>query len=117
MLPAGRLNQRVTLQSPGGSRDAYGERTTTWTDVAAVWAALEPMSQREITAGGQEQAGATWRVIVRERPELDAMAADWRVKLGDRVYVLVAPPVPLMQRGVKEAGYLELRCTEGLRTE
>lgn len=117
MIAAGRLNQRVIVQSPGGSRDAYGERSTTWSDVATVWAALEPMSQREITAGGQEQTGATWRVIVREMSELAALAADWRVKLGSRVFVLVAPPVPLMSRGIMQAGFLELRCSEGLRQE
>lgn len=120
MIPASRLNQRVTLQSPAGSRDSLGERVTTWTDVATVWAAVEPTPLRDTLsadAGGQVQAAAYWRVLLRESPALTALAADWRVAWGSRVLVLIAPPVPLMVRGVREPGYLELRCSEGLRQE
>ncbi len=44
-LAAGRLNKRVTLQSPVLDQDtATGALATVWADQAVVWAAIEPIS-------------------------------------------------------------------------
>jgi SPP1 family predicted phage head-tail adaptor len=58
MLQAGKLRHRVTLQQQvAGSpqRTASGQRDVAWTDVATVWASIEPLSGRRL-----ESAQATW---------------------------------------------------------
>jgi head-tail adaptor len=38
VIDPGELTERVTLQSRSVAKDAYGQDTITWTDVATVWA-------------------------------------------------------------------------------
>ena len=113
MLNAGKLNRRITLQQPGGTRDAVGERATTWTDVASVWAAVQPLSTSQLAAAAQLQTDASIRVTLRWSPAVAAVAADWRVLFGIRVLVIAAPP-----RNIDEGNIMiELLCSEGLRSE
>ena len=112
-MQAGRFNRRVTLQSPAGSRDAVGERVTTWTDVATVWAAVEPLSTRETFAAAQAQSEATHRITVRYSATTAAIGPEWRVKLGARLMPIVGRP-----RNVREANHIiELICAEGMKEE
>lgn len=113
MFAAGRLRHRVILQSPAGSADAYGERVTTWTDVATVWAAIDPLTLSQTLQGGQEQAGITHRITIRYSATVAACAADWRVKFGTRVLPLIGPPRNPGERNE----VLELLVGEGLKTE
>lgn len=113
MMRAGTLRHRVTLQSPTGTRDSYGQRTTTWDDVATVWASIEQLDERERFAAAQLQASATHRVRVRYETALAAINATWRVLFGERVFVLAGPPNNVGERGLT----LELLCTEGERVE
>ncbi len=113
MTPAGKLKHRVTLQQPGGTRDAVGERTTTWSNIATVWAAVEPLSTSQLAAAAQLQTGASIRVTVRWSSAIAGIAADWRVLFGSRILVIAAPP-----RNVTEGNQIiELLCSEGLREE
>jgi len=102
----------VVLQSPAGSRDAVGERTTTWTSVATVEAEISPLSGRDLIAAGQAQAEVTHRVKVRYGASIAAIDASWRVLYGARVFVIS------WVRNLDESNrVLELICSEGLRTE
>lgn len=49
-LSAGTLRKRITLQQQGTSVDSYGQPVTTWSDVATVWASVEPSVGRELIA-------------------------------------------------------------------
>ena len=49
-LSAGTLRKRITLQQQSLSVDSYGQQVITWTDVATVWASLEPSVGRELVA-------------------------------------------------------------------
>ena len=49
-LSAGTLRKRITLQQQSTSVDTYGQQITTWTDVATVWASIEPSVGRELMA-------------------------------------------------------------------
>jgi SPP1 family predicted phage head-tail adaptor len=44
----GRLNKRIILQSRSGTKDTVGGQSETWTNVATVWAMLEPSFGREL---------------------------------------------------------------------
>lgn len=111
-MRAGTLDKRVILQSPAGSRDAVGERTTTWTTVATVWGSINPISARDLIAAGQTQTEITHRVRVRYSSALAALDSSWRVMFGSRIFVVLT--VRNIEEGNKE---FELLCSEGLRTE
>jgi SPP1 family predicted phage head-tail adaptor len=49
-LSAGTLRKRITLQQQSSSVDTYGQQISTWTDVATVWASIEPSVGRELMA-------------------------------------------------------------------
>lgn len=107
------FNRRITVQSPAGSRDAYGERTTTWTDVATVWAAVMPLSVRELLAGGAIHGELTHRVQVRYSAALAVADASWRIMLGARIMVMTGPV-----RNINEGNrVLEFLCAEGVVEE
>lgn len=67
MLPAGRLNQRVTLQSKSVTRDGMGNEVVTWSDVATVHAAVEPVRGREFVSLRAAQSDLTTRITIRYR--------------------------------------------------
>lgn len=112
MMRSGTLRHRITLQSPAGSRDAVGERTTTWTDVATVFASVNPLSVRELLAAGQTQSEVSHRVRLRYSAALSALDASWRILFGSRV--LVIHGVRNIDEHKRE---FELMCSEGLREE
>lgn len=112
-MQAGQLRHSVILQRPGGTRDVVGARNTTWTDVATVRAAVEPLSGREEFLAAQREASTTHKVTLRYASALAGMDATWRVKFGERVFVIDAPPRDVLER----RRTIELMCTEGLRDE
>jgi SPP1 family predicted phage head-tail adaptor len=113
-MRAGKLRHRVTLQSPTGSRDAVGERVTTWTNVAEdVPAEIEPISGREQFLAAQRQATTSHIVRLRYASMWAAMDASWRVLFGSRVFTIDAPPKNVGESDVE----LILQCTEGERQE
>jgi len=67
---SGRLRHRVTIQQPVVAVNGYGERITTWSTVAVVWAAVEPLRGREFFDAEQVQAEISHRVVLRYRSGL-----------------------------------------------
>jgi SPP1 family predicted phage head-tail adaptor len=65
MISAGALNRRITLQSHSITQDTYGEPLNTWTNVATVWAAVEPLSGRELLAAQAVQSSVTHQITIR----------------------------------------------------
>lgn len=114
MIPgAGQFRHLVTVQKPGGTRDEVGQRTTTWTNVASVYAKIEQLSGREQLIAAQRQASSTHRVSFLYDTRLALMDGSYRILFGVRPLVLDAPPVNPEERNV----LLECTCTEGLRDE
>ncbi len=110
---AGEFRHRVRLQSPGGMQDATGERLTSFTDVATVWASVKPITGRSAVIAAERQSSATHTVTVRYSTISKAIASSWRVRLGERVFVINAPP-----KNIDEADtWIELECVEGLSNE
>lgn len=71
-MRAARLRHRVTIQSPVAAVNGYGERITTWSTVAVVWAAVEPLRGREFFDAEQTQAEISHRVIMRYRTGMES---------------------------------------------
>lgn len=111
-MDVGKLRHRVRLQRPGGSKDAFAGRVTSWTDVAVVWACVEPLTGRDAVIAAQRQASTSHKVTVRYSLSTAVIAADWRVLYDGRVLV-VDNIINVEERNE----VLELFCIEGLREE
>jgi len=83
-MPAGTYRHRITLrESTATGRDAAGGEILTWSDVATVWAAVEPISGREYFAAQQVNAETTHRIKMRYRP---GVHSKMRVLFGSRTF-------------------------------
>jgi SPP1 family predicted phage head-tail adaptor len=70
LVRSGDLNRRVTLQQRSTSQDSFGERSQTWLDVMTVWAAIEPLSGRELELAQKLSSEVTHRLTVRYQSSL-----------------------------------------------
>jgi SPP1 family predicted phage head-tail adaptor len=106
-LLTGLLNQRVALQQRASGVDALGQESSTWQDVATVWAQVQPLRGREFFAAGQTQAETSMRVRIRWRAGITAaMRVVWKSQPLDIVAVI----------DVDGAGeQLELMCNAGTK--
>lgn len=107
-MDIGRLDQRITLEQRTASVDALGQAVESWSPVATVWAAAEPLAGREFFAAGQTQSAAAVRFTIRW---LAGVSAAMRVVWRGLPHAIVAAPIDL--QGAR--AYLELMCAAGVR--
>lgn len=104
---AGDLDQRVTLQQRDSSLNTLGQASDTWTNVAEVWAKVEPLRGREFFAAGQMQSEATTRITIRYRAGVtERNRVVWRGQPYD-ISAVIEPD------GQKQM--LEMICAAGVR--
>lgn len=87
-MRAGDLKDRVMLQKPVTSRAASGQQVITFEDVKPVWAKLEPISNRKIREGAQDQIVDTYLVTLRPR---DDVQKGWRVVTKHLIFTVRSP--------------------------
>lgn len=104
----GKLRHRVILQAPNETADGAGGWTLTWTDVATVWAAIEPLKGAERLKAQRLEASVTHKVTIRHR---DGVTAKQRLKFGTRFFNIRA----VINRGERDR-FLELLAEEGVAT-
>lgn len=110
MVGSGRLNKRVTIQSAVSGSPAindFGEKNLVWTDLAEVWAAVEPLTGREFWAQQQVQSEITVRVKVRYRSDI---TTGMRVVYNEAIYMIKSIIDPL-----EKHEELHLMTSEGVR--
>lgn len=67
-LDAGRLRHRVAIERFEVTQDSVtGAVTESWTEIAKVWAAVEPLSAREFVQSAAGQSEVTARITIRTR--------------------------------------------------
>lgn len=85
MTDAGQLRHRVQIQEYVGGTDGYGDMRradeASWRTVAAVWAAVDPVSGREFYAAEQAQSAVSHKVRIRYAR---GIRPGMRVCLGER---------------------------------
>jgi SPP1 family predicted phage head-tail adaptor len=108
MQPAGRLDQRVTVENKTVARNSIGEETETWAALATVWASYRPVRADERIAGAQLQA--EFDAVFRIR-SLPGVTAESRVTWRGQRFDLVGQPVLVAGR----ERLLDLYCTSGVR--
>jgi SPP1 family predicted phage head-tail adaptor len=89
MIPAGKLNRRVELQSKAVTRDAMGGETIAWATRMIISANVSALSGRALIAAQQSQSEVTAEITIRTLAA-PGLADDWRVKEGADIYTLHA---------------------------
>jgi len=103
-MNVGRLRHQVTIIQAVPAPDGAGGLTKTWTALATVWAAVDPLRGREYFAAQQVTAEITHKVTLRY---LTGVRPEMRVQFGDREFDIMAVINP-QERNI----YLELMCVE-----
>ena len=80
-IVAAGLRSRVTLQPPVDTNDESGALVRIWTDVADLWAKIEPQRGAELFVAGEQQSVLAHLVTIRWRPDA---ASPMRLLLGSR---------------------------------
>ena len=66
----GRLNARLTLETPTETSDGQGGIAGGWTFVAALWARIEPLRGVSVEVAGADLAPVTHRITIRYRDDV-----------------------------------------------
>ena len=101
-MQAGRLNRRVTLQSPSQSVDELGQPIPGWTDVATVWGDIRLKSGLESIKAGSPVSTVQASIRIRYRAGINA---GMRVVHNLTAYEILAV---LPDVGARE--YIDLVC-------
>lgn len=83
MTNSGTLRKRVTIQAETPTTDSAGGYALTWTNVAIVWADIQPVRGQKIFAAGHLEGHITHRVTVRYQ---SGITTDMRISFGSRVF-------------------------------
>lgn len=94
MPAAGPLRQRITLQQVTSTPNSYGEMIESWSDVATVWGAVEPLRGREFFDAEQVQSEISCRVRIRYR---SGVGPTMRWKYGAR-YLYINAVIDVNER-------------------
>lgn len=83
---------RILVQKPTETTDAYGGRTVVWTNVGTYWASITPVSGRELFAQSQTQSRATHKMVIRYKSDFKniALISDYRIQFDDRFFAINA---------------------------
>lgn len=95
----GSLRHRITIQSLVSSSNPFGSPDQ-WTDVATVWAAIQPMSSKEVFQAGQLAMKASHKITIRYPGANIAISAGNRVRYGSRVFQLQDGIVNAAERNI-----------------
>lgn len=107
---ASRMDERVTIQAEARTPNGQGGFTTTWADVASVWAEIIGLSGEESIEAAIERSSARYRVTIRKRSDVTPRhRLDWN---GTKLDVRSVLPDPRNSRGA-----LVLICEAGLNRE
>jgi len=79
----GKLNKRVTIQTPTQTADGMGGFSVVWTDLATIFAGIWPVSAAEMVRSMQATMEITHRIRIRyQRYEIKP---SYRIKFTDTV--------------------------------
>jgi SPP1 family predicted phage head-tail adaptor len=99
--PVGQMRRKIAMQRRTTANVA-GEVTETWTDIAEAWAAIEPLSGRELQWAAQVHADATHQVKMYYRSGLtarDRLSYYDPASQTTRLFYLLEPPRNLLELG------------------
>jgi len=87
-----KLKNRVTIQRPVKTSDSMGGfTTTTWADVDEVWAAIWPVSAKQMITNERPATEITHRIRIRFR---NGIRSSYRVKHKVDYFSIFGRPIP-----------------------
>lgn len=86
-MKIGDLRHRVVLQKKEITVDELKQQTENWTDIASVWAAIEPLSGREYFAARQLNEEVSVKITIRYR---DDVTSDNRLVFNNKVFEVLS---------------------------
>jgi len=86
-MKAGDLRHRITIQENQPVKDAEGIVQDNWVDIATVWAAIKPLSGRELLAAQAVQSETTGTIEIRYRA---GITPSQRAVFGSRIFEILA---------------------------
>lgn len=86
-MRSGQLNKRIELQAATQTSDGMGGFTETWATRQTVWAAIWPMSAREMMQTMQTTMEISHRIRIRYK---SGLLPSWRIKYGTRYFNIVS---------------------------
>ena len=108
-MRAGDLRHRIVIQHHVDQQDpASGEVTTGWEAYATVWAAVSPLSARDLIAAQAGQSEASGRITIRYRP---GVLPTMRILHRANIYTIIGQPLPDKNSGLE---YLTLLVSTGV---
>lgn len=87
-MRSGRLRHRLVFQSKSYAKDAHGADIVSWSPVATVWGAIEPLSAKELFAQNQIQPEAQIRIVTRYNSNL--VDESYRITNDGRYFDIVS---------------------------
>ena len=72
MIEPGEMQTKVVYQTQSSTTDAVGQPVKAWTDAFACWAAVRPLSAKELYYGQSTRSETTHRIAIRWRPGVTA---------------------------------------------
>ncbi len=100
----GQMTARIALEEPVMTPDGQGGATVSWTEIAAMWAKIEPVSSSLAERAGAEIGTITHRIWLRFR---EGLVAGQRLRKGARLFA-----VKLVQDPDETGRYLTCLCEE-----
>jgi SPP1 family predicted phage head-tail adaptor len=85
--PIAAMRHRLAIEAPVDTPDGAGGATRSWTTVALIWAALEPIGNDVRFAAGRPEQATTHRITMRWRSDLDGGK---RLRMGTRIFQILA---------------------------
>jgi SPP1 family predicted phage head-tail adaptor len=86
MSNPGQLKRRLLIEAPVETPDGSGGVIRTYATAGAIWAAVTPLSVREITDAARLGVVVTHRIVLRMRTDLSNRH---RLRLGARIFRIV----------------------------
>lgn len=84
-MPVGHLIDRIDLEYPTVTRDAYGSQSTTWTKKATVWAEVHYVKQSQQL--DSDRVMTEGEITIKTHYRTDVSEA-WRVKWRGKYYAI-----------------------------
>lgn len=108
-IESGKLRHRIIIEEPVYAQDqATGGMTPTWQQFALAWAAIEPLSARDLVAAKAQQSKVIARIVCRA---VAGIAPNMRISHNGRIYSIEGI-LPDKESGLE---YITIPVSEGIK--
>lgn len=94
-MRSGRINKIISIQAPASEIDARtGQKVPTWSELAVIWAGIEPLRGNDLYAAQQHNSEITTKIVIRWTQALeDSINHTFTVVFRRTRYQLLSDPI------------------------